>query len=104
MLDGGQLRQRYRGVHDGKTVIETIGTVDDALAKARLGRDMGLDRAESDRDLETRALYTIPPIIWHKLAKESGIPFNQQRELDAYIHKRIMRDSEYSKFRIWERG
>lgn len=99
MLEGGDLAQRWRG--DG--VVETVGDTSHALGNVRKMRDMGLDRKAADNDMEVRALYCIPPIIWHKLAKESGIPFNLQKDVDAYIHKRIMTDGEYSAFRVWDR-
>ncbi|MGL4527902.1 MAG: hypothetical protein ACRCUC_13070 [Aestuariivirga sp.] len=103
MIEGGALTQRWHGTHDGQTVVETIGDASQALHNVRKMRDMGMDRTAADRDMDVRALYCIPPIIWHKLAKESGIPFHQQKELDAYIHQKIMHDSEYSAFRVWDR-
>ncbi len=103
-FDGGAVTQRYHGVHDGKLIIETIGKSDAALRAVRAARDMGYDRNPMDKDMELRPLYVIPPVIWHKLAKESGLPFHAQSEIDEYIHNKIMRDGEYSAFRVWERG
>lgn len=86
--------QRFRGIHDGKTVVETWGDTDQAVKAARLARD-GAPQMFNTGD--AKLAYRLPVIMLHIWLKESGLHWGS-KEFDQYIERK-MASGEFEAFK-----